>query len=89
MRKTRWTAADNERWGYEHRKERRRWVAPVASATLHCGRCGLLIQAGQPWDLDHLPNGRRAPSHRRCNRQTMLHARQAAQESELKTSREW
>jgi hypothetical protein len=52
-------------------------------------RCNEFIFSDAPWDLDHLPGGVRAPSHRRCNRQTMLHARQASQESECKTSRKW
>jgi hypothetical protein len=34
------------------------------------------IFSDAPWDLDHLPGGGQAPSHRRCNRQTMLHNRE-------------
>jgi len=44
-----------------------------------------LALSDAPWDLDHLPGGGRAPSHRRCNRQTMLHQR----EPPLRVSREW
>jgi len=64
-------------------------VSIVALGRVTCPRCGKRIEAGSEWDLDHLPGGVRAPSHRRCNRATLLHPRQAAQESELKTSREW
>ena len=43
-----------------------------------CARCGLLIRAGAPWDLDHhdTDKTRTHPSHRACNRATATHSKQ-------------
>jgi hypothetical protein len=80
-----WTAAKRARYGGTHRAERRRWAPLVAAGKIRCARCNEFIFSDAPWDLDHLPGGGRVPSHRRCNRQTMLHNR----EPPLRVSREW
>ena len=52
-------------YGWPHRR-RRRGVAPVVDAGLAlCCRCGLPIEPGQAWDLDHRDDrrGYLGPSH--------------------------
>ena len=83
-------ASDKQaRYGSRHRARRRVWAPIVATGELVCPRCGEFIEKGQAWDLDHLPNGGSAPSHRSCNRATLTHARQAVAMTGLKTSRDW
>ena len=70
-------------YGYGHQKMRRKYASLVASGLALCTRCGELIEAGTPWDLDHSDYDRTrylGPSHARCNR---------AAPNELKTSRDW
>jgi hypothetical protein len=56
----------------------------VADDKIRCARCNEFIFSDALWDLDHLPAGDRVPSHRRCNRQTMLH-----RNPQRWVSREW
>jgi hypothetical protein len=45
------------KYGYNH-QELRAKVAPTHAAGLvACSRCGLPIEWGQSWDLDHRENG--------------------------------
>lgn len=58
--------------GYDaaHDRERRRWAALVSTGTIPCARCGLTLQAGQPFELDHADHDRTrhlGPSHPTCN----------------------
>ena len=58
--------------GYDatHEAERKRLAPIVAAGQVSCARCGLLIEPGAAWDLDHLPDrsGYLGPAHQRCNR---------------------
>lgn len=56
------------RWDAAHRARRRAWVPVVATGTVPCARCGVLIRPGEPFDLDHLAEGLSLPSHALCNR---------------------
>jgi hypothetical protein len=64
--------AHSERYGGNHRRERRRWESKVRKGVVPCSRCGELIQPGQRWDLDHAddgdPRSYLGPAHSRCNR---------------------
>jgi hypothetical protein len=70
--------------GYGHTDQlRRKAVARiVAAGQAVSARCGLAIEPGEPWDLDHTDDRRSylGPSHVRCNRATAKPRRQ---------SREW
>ena len=68
-----------------HRAERRRLAPIVAAGLTPCARCGELIAAGAPWDLDHAPDGVSylGPSHAACNRATSAHAKARRQGREL------
>lgn len=57
----------------DHRRERERWKRLIAGGSVHCARCGRLIDPEDPfWDLGHddvLRDGSTwGPEHRRCNR---------------------
>ena len=55
----------------EHDRRRREWVPKVATGTIPCARCGLLIAADEAWDLGHTDDrtGWTGPEHaNRCNR---------------------
>ena len=55
----------------KHAVLRKRWTPRVAAGGVACGRCGLLIQPGTPWDLGHPDDDKRrepTPWHQRCNR---------------------
>lgn len=59
------------RYGHLHQERRRLLVPVVSTGTVHCSRCGRLIEPGQLWDLDHdddQPGTYRGPAHSRCNR---------------------
>jgi hypothetical protein len=48
----------------------------VEAGKASCARCGLPIEPGEPWNLDHSDTDPRAylgPSHRACNRRDGLH----------------
>jgi hypothetical protein len=61
-------STDAKRYGNSHRRERSAWAGRVAHGTTPCARCGETIVPGDPWDLDHLADGSRRPSHASCNR---------------------
>ena len=54
----------------EHEAERKRWAPVVDAGQVSCARCGLPVEPGAAWDLDHLPDrsGWLGPAHQRCNR---------------------
>lgn len=76
-RQRRRNAARADRYGAEHRAERKRWEPIVATGTVECARCNKLIRPGQEWALDHLERRDRItgklvhvrshPSHARHN----------------------
>jgi hypothetical protein len=59
-----------------HRMLRRAWAPYVEAGTVRCGRAKFgqclhadtRIATDQSWDLDHLPDLTRKPSHADCNR---------------------
>jgi hypothetical protein len=58
--------------GYDatHDRRRKAWEPKVATGTVPCGRCGMVIVG--PWDLGHPGDDKSqtpVPWHRRCNRQ--------------------
>ena len=56
-------------YGADHRKLRARVARQVARGTVLCARCGLVIEPGTPWALDHTDDraGYLGASHARCN----------------------
>lgn len=69
-------------YGYAHRRLRERWRPRVEAEAVACAICGGLILAGDPWDLSHDPvdaatggTSYLGPSHRHCNRNTVLERR--------------
>ena len=55
-------------YGWAHQVLRRSWARRVALGVVDCARCGLPIEAGQPWDLGHDDVDRRryvGPEHAR------------------------
>jgi hypothetical protein len=56
-------------YGHMHQQRRKRWAAKVRQGTVCCARCGLTIEPGEKWHLDHADdrNGYLGPSHARCN----------------------
>jgi len=66
------------RYGRAHRDLRERWRPRVESENATCARCGLLILAGESWDLAHDPvDGTRylGVMHQACNRDTRVEKR--------------
>ena len=61
-------STDARRYWNSHRRERSAWPGRVAYGATPCARCGETIEPGDPWDLDHLADGSRRPSHASCNR---------------------
>lgn len=55
-------------YGPDHVAERKAWVPHVNLGTVHCWRCGTLIDPAQGWDLGHRDGLPRHPEHRHCNR---------------------
>ena len=57
-------------YGQQHQLLRAEWAPVVATGTVTCARCGLLIPVGAEWDLGHLDDrsGYQGPEHRTCNR---------------------
>jgi hypothetical protein len=75
-----------------HRALRARLDPVVQSGTVHCARCGWLIEPGTPWDLGHVdenPSLYAGPEHRSCNRATAAHAKQRRQAARRHVSRRW
>lgn len=70
-------AIDQQRYGWQHQKERARVKAQMeANGGAICWRCGKMITPDQPWDLGHDDIERdeyRGPEHRKCNRATIIH----------------
>jgi hypothetical protein len=66
-------------YGAQHQRLRRIWAPRVAGGQVPCARCGMLIAAGELWDLGHDDHNRdryTGPEHARCNRATRsLHRR--------------
>ena len=59
----------NRKYGRRHRDARARWASRVALGVVPCSRCGLTIESGAEWDLDHdETGGYRGPAHSVCNR---------------------
>ena len=61
--------------GYDrkHDQLRKQWAPVVATGTVKCARCGRLIGAHEPWDLDHDDRDRTkylGPSCAACNRRS-------------------
>lgn len=58
--------------GYDagHRRTRDQEATRVATLTVHCHRCGLLILPTEPWDLGHSDDRKTylGPEHAGCNR---------------------
>ena len=84
----------DHRYGYAHKRMRKRWGPKVRSGKVICARCGEPIAPGAKWDLDHDDaNPRRylGPSHRRCNRATISHLKAKLEAPTERTlhSREW
>ncbi len=51
-----------------HMVVRRSWARRVALGLVDCARCGLRVESGQPWDLEHDDLDRRryvGPEHAR------------------------
>jgi hypothetical protein len=59
-------------YGTNHQRLRRAWARSVNAGIASCARCGLPIEPGELWDLDHADDraGYLGPSHTRCNRDT-------------------
>lgn len=77
-------------YGREHQKLRAQWRPYVEAGEISCARCGLRIEAGQPWDLGHVDGDRltyQGPEHRRCNRATSTHRVQRRRQR--RASRDW
>ena len=63
-----------ERYGADHRAERRQWQALINRGGINCYRCKGELPPGPDWHLDHVeladvddhPTGRH-PSHSTCN----------------------
>ena len=64
------------RYGYAHKKLRKRWAPKVAAGKARCWRCGRAIMPGARWDLGHVVGGGRHPEHASCNRRTVSHLKQ-------------
>jgi hypothetical protein len=84
----------DHRYGYAHKRMRKRWAPKVRAGKVNCARCGEPILPSEKWDLDHDdddPNRRRylGPSHRRCNRAVVTHLKAALIPEVQRHSREW
>lgn len=73
------------RYDATHRRLRKGWLPFVLTGTVRCGRARTgecihtdqHIRLGEAWDLDHLHDGSRHPSHADCNRKARRNARSA------------
>ena len=66
------------RYGHAHRRLRERWRPRVEAEAVCCARCGVLILAGEAWDLGHdAADAERydGPMHAACNRNTATEKR--------------
>jgi hypothetical protein len=67
---TRTAARRAKRYGSDHKAARREWAPLVAAGFVECARCGVHIEPGERWALDHKDDGSGdylGPSHKRCN----------------------
>lgn len=64
-------------YGYQHKQMRKQWTSAVNAGQVQCARCGVLIEAGTPWDMGHVDgsDAYSGPEHRACNRATLTHAK--------------
>ncbi len=60
-------------YGRDHVQLRRRWRSRIDAGGVPCARCGVVIEPGAAFDLDHDDRDRLrylGPSHPACNRAT-------------------
>lgn len=57
-------------YGAAHQALRRHWKRLIATGSVTCATCGLLILPTEPWDLGHdeTRQNYKGPEHSRCNR---------------------
>lgn len=56
-------------YGWQHKRERARWIPIVAMGRTACWRCQLLIKPSDAWHLGHNDDrtGYMGPEHKDCN----------------------
>lgn len=79
-------------YGWAHQRARKRWAAVVNAGHATCTRCGIWIEPGTPWHLDHndARTGYLGAAHATCN--VIAGARKGAamrKPKPLITSRVW
>lgn len=78
-------------YGAAHVKLRRQWAAQVDTGRVSCGRCGLPIAVGEPWDLSHPGDDKSiaaVPWCRRCDGRyaATVNKRRKSREAQVQTS---
>jgi len=83
--------ARRQRYSSAHQRLRAKVAVAVEQGIANCARCGLPIEPGTDWDLDHNDDGRgyRGPSHARCNRATTPPAASRTRDEAPRWSRRW
>jgi len=81
VRRNRQRSTNARGYGVVHQARRKALAPLVAAGEMLCARCGLVIEPGEPWDLDHSDDRLTylGPSHARCNRATAKPRRQSRQ----------